>query len=291
MDYDFRGVTGYEELKPVVMSPGAQHPEDGIWRTRYIVISCGEPRSYSAVFAGRAEMHPAMVPSHPGTTGASAQLFRDMRASLSIQAKQAVDNSNCKDVRLVDTKVQDEKRDFVDQGVKVISFIREVWTVDVCRTLVDLNVTFLQRKGVPGTSFSISQSGKKPRKSVSPSQNLVPVSEVRALLERIVAGDTGEPVAIIRQRAGEGLALFQYYLAVLHIQGKGVPRDATAATYWALRAAYNGNGQAMDLVGAIYEGGLWIVQDFEVAKKWYRKAVANGHKASEQSLARLGKKR
>jgi len=286
-DYDFRGTTGFEELKPVVMPPGAQHPESGIWRSRFTVISCGEMRSYSAVFSSRPGLHPRMVPSHPGTTGATAQLARDMRSSLSVQAMQAANNRDCKDVRLVDTKMQDEKRDFVEQGVKVILLTHELWSVDVCGTVVDLNVTFLQRAGVPGTSYTISQSDSAPRKSISATEYLIPVSEVAALLDRIVAGDTAEPVAVIQRRAQEGQPVFQYLLAILHREGKGVAKDPTAVAYWALRAAYNGERDAMDLVGTIYTARLWIVQDFDVAEQWYRRAVAKGRKASERSLVLL----
>lgn len=297
--YVVRFTGKYLELSPVVMPSGAAHPESGSWQVQFDVTRCDETKTYNAIFSSRPGLPPRMMPTHPGTTRVSRQLFADMSVGLLAKAAVTAGKDKCSKFRVIDTQFIDEKRDVTVKGVHFISFSRERWTIDVCWQPVEAIVEFVQRTGVPGTSIVIKDTRKlpvtvKPPGAVAKDGTrtvLVSLNEMLDLLNRIQAGDTQEPVKIIKKKAAQNYEQYQYLLATLYIQGKGVPKDISGSAYWAMRAANEGHGRAMDLIGAIYEGGYWVIQDFDVAEQWYQKAVKQGEHVSTKSLRRLEMKR
>lgn len=297
--YVVRFTGKFRELVPVVMSTEATHPESGSWQVQYDVTRCDETKTYNAIFTGRPNWPPRMVPTHPGTTRVTQQLFADMSIGLLANAAVVAGRDKCSMFRVIDTQFIDEKRNFVFKGVTFVSFARERWTIDVCWQPVEAIVEFVQRQGIPGTSFVIGDIKKLPMTTKPPGTLskdgtrtvLTSLKELSGLLSRIKAGDTGESVTIIKEKAYKNYDWYQYVLATLYLQGIGVPKDISASAYWAMRAANEGHGRAMDLIRAIYEGGLWVIQDFEVAEHWYRKAVDSGEPMSKNSLKRLEAKK
>ncbi|HEX6158969.1 MAG TPA: caspase family protein, partial [Thermoanaerobaculia bacterium] len=63
----------------------------------------------------------------------------------------------------------------------------------------------------------------------------------------------------------------------------------TSLKIW-LAEAEKGNAEAQYYVGKIYEGGLGTDPDYAAAAKWYEKAAAGNHSASQFSLAQLYEK-
>jgi hypothetical protein len=57
-----------------------------------------------------------------------------------------------------------------------------------------------------------------------------------------------------------------------------------AAATWYLKAANNGHAGAQSVLGAIYESGTGVSQDFAAAAKWYAKAAAQGDAGAQRSL-------
>ncbi len=57
-----------------------------------------------------------------------------------------------------------------------------------------------------------------------------------------------------------------------------------------ISAAIKGNAQAQHSLGFCYENGISVVQDFQLALKWYKLAAAQGDKQAEQALSVLSEK-
>jgi len=60
----------------------------------------------------------------------------------------------------------------------------------------------------------------------------------------------------------------------------------TAMSIW-LPMAENGDPKAQNYVGEIYEKGLGVEPDFQLAAQWYRKAADQDYKAAQTNLGQL----
>ena len=76
----------------------------------------------------------------------------------------------------------------------------------------------------------------------------------------------------------------QFELAYLHLRGHGVARDLDTGMEILRLAAVRGGGDGMFKLGAMYEGGSIIPQDFGLARGWYERAAAAGSYAAAWSL-------
>lgn len=91
----------------------------------------------------------------------------------------------------------------------------------------------------------------------------------------------------IQQMAVQGDALAQAKLGALYILGRdGVERDDQKAAEWMLKAAKQGLIEAEVVMAALYDRGLGVPHNVDMATQWYEKAAAKGHGAS---LALLGR--
>ena len=57
---------------------------------------------------------------------------------------------------------------------------------------------------------------------------------------------------------------------------------AAAFTLW-LPLAESGDASAENNLGVLYEKGLGVDKDFDVAAEWYRRAAAHGHAAARKT--------
>jgi localization factor PodJL len=87
-------------------------------------------------------------------------------------------------------------------------------------------------------------------------------------------------------RAAQKLAVAQRMLGVWYEQGDGVAKDIDAAASWYLKAAQNGDYQAMHNLAYFYAQGLGgLGPDTKLAEKWFKEAAERGLVASQVNLA------
>ena len=93
--------------------------------------------------------------------------------------------------------------------------------------------------------------------------------------------DVPESVAAFVEAAEAGDPDAQHDLALIYIQGLGVPRDPEAAAHWFGEAAQQGNANAQYNLGVMYEQGLGVPQDRIEALLLYLTAAEQGHVAAQ----------
>ncbi|MGI9305067.1 MAG: hypothetical protein ACR2RB_20530, partial [Gammaproteobacteria bacterium] len=72
--------------------------------------------------------------------------------------------------------------------------------------------------------------------------------------------------------AQEGDAAAQTYVGEIYEKGLGLEADYNLAAQWYQKAAEQGYSRAMINLGYLYEGGLGVNRDLTTAMNWYRKA-------------------
>lgn len=87
--------------------------------------------------------------------------------------------------------------------------------------------------------------------------------------------------------AGEGDAVAQYNLGVMHYYGYGVDLDYAEATKRYRQAAEQGYAEAQYGLGVIYADGYWGAQDYAEAAKWFRRAAEQGHVKAQRGLGKI----
>ncbi|BFZ63145.1 hypothetical protein YB2330_004265 [Saitoella coloradoensis] len=106
-----------------------------------------------------------------------------------------------------------------------------------------------------------------------------PVDPRRSIAWYARAAEKGEPES--------ELALSGWYLT----GAEGIlGQSDTEAYLWARKAAEKGSAKAEFAVGYYTETGIGVPQDIEEAKKWYRRAAAQGQKRAVARLAELNSK-
>jgi TPR repeat protein len=93
--------------------------------------------------------------------------------------------------------------------------------------------------------------------------------------------DIPESVAAFVEAAEAGDPDAQHDLALIYVQGLGVPRDPEAAAHWFDRAAQQGNANAQYNLGVMYEQGLGVPQDRIESLLLYLTAAEQGHVAAQ----------
>ncbi len=76
-----------------------------------------------------------------------------------------------------------------------------------------------------------------------------------------------------QKAADQGSNVAMYLLAVMSIEGLGVPQDYAVALLFAEKIAASGDGSGYMLLGMLYESGSGVSQDYEKAVQYYGYAV------------------
>nr|WP_323667895.1 tetratricopeptide repeat protein [Burkholderia cenocepacia] len=97
--------------------------------------------------------------------------------------------------------------------------------------------------------------------------------------------DAAEAAKWYRRAADQGDPQAQNALGYLYDSGRGVKQSDTDAFNWYRLAAEQGYANAQNNLGLMYENGQGVRQDDAEAVKWYRLAAAQG---VATSLFRLG---
>ena len=98
-----------------------------------------------------------------------------------------------------------------------------------------------------------------------------------------------EAVKWYRKAAEQGVALTQFNLGVMYLQGRGVKQDYREAVGWYRKAAEQGYADAQFSLGLMYAGGLGVALDYVQAHKWFNIASALGYKDTKKIRQRVEK--
>jgi hypothetical protein len=83
----------------------------------------------------------------------------------------------------------------------------------------------------------------------------------------------------------------QYNVGVLYLGGKGVLQDYEKAAMWFRKAAEQNDVLAQFKLGLAYQLGNGVPQDYVLAHKWLNLAAAQGEKAAAQGVTDTAKHR
>ena len=83
-------------------------------------------------------------------------------------------------------------------------------------------------------------------------------------------------LACYKPLAEQGNAEAQDKLGSMYEFGQGVPEDYQQAVYWYKKAADQGVANALIRLGMIYQHGIGVPEDKQQALSWYRKAADQG---------------
>jgi len=97
-------------------------------------------------------------------------------------------------------------------------------------------------------------------------------------------GDYATALKEWKPLAQDGNALAQFNFALLYQYGLGVERDMDLAIEWFEKAAHQGQPDAQVAIGDLYKDGLWGAPDLEEAAAWYRLAAKQGHAEAKKKL-------
>jgi TPR repeat protein len=89
-----------------------------------------------------------------------------------------------------------------------------------------------------------------------------------------VPQDDAEAVRWLRLAAGQGNANAQDNLGNMYDYGRGVPEDAAEAVRWSRLAADQGHASAQGNLGYMYANGRGVPQDYVQAHMWFNLAAS-----------------
>ena len=109
-------------------------------------------------------------------------------------------------------------------------------------------------------------------------------ADYQAGLEAYERGDYATALKEWRPLAEQGLAEAQADLAIMYLNGEGVPQDYAGATKWFRLSAEQGYIKAQVYLGGMHRLGTVVPQDYAEGMKWYRLAAEQGDGAAQYSL-------
>jgi TPR repeat protein len=104
---------------------------------------------------------------------------------------------------------------------------------------------------------------------------------------RGVEQNYAEAVRWFRRAADQGNLEAQLSLATMYYQGRGVEENYAEAVKWYCFAAAQGDGEAQHSLGTMHHFGHGVVQSYEEAVKWYRLAADQDHGEAQCNLGIL----
>ena len=88
----------------------------------------------------------------------------------------------------------------------------------------------------------------------------------------------------LMERAAQGDADAQNYLGVMYNTGMGVTQDKKEAVEWFKKSAEQGNALAQANLGVMYRDGMGVTQDDEEAVEWWKKAAEQENAIAQYNL-------
>ena len=109
-----------------------------------------------------------------------------------------------------------------------------------------------------------------------------PYEDAAAAYDR---GDYTIALRLYRPPADQGDDKAQFNLGAFYEHGHGVPQDYAEVAKWYRRAADQGNAKAQFNLGVMYTNGQGLPQDYAEAAKWFRLAADQGVAKAQFNLA------
>ena len=106
-----------------------------------------------------------------------------------------------------------------------------------------------------------------------------------------VKKDEGRAFAEFQKAANRGDITGQFMLATMYEQGMGITQNLDMAIHWYRISAQRGDriaAPAMSALGRLYEVGRGVPRNMDTAIDWYRRAAATGDGSALAALQRLG---
>ena len=123
-----------------------------------------------------------------------------------------------------------------------------------------------------------------PGPSPKPDAAVLPQGGAPSPAELMAAIPAGIPPAL-HDAVAAGAPGAQYELALRLFEGRGLPKDQSAAARWFERAASLGLAPAQYRIGSMLEKGIGVAPDRAAAKSWYLKAAEAGNARAAHNLA------
>ena len=119
------------------------------------------------------------------------------------------------------------------------------------------------------------------------SPNAAPTSGLQNGERAWVAGGYRTALALLKPLAVQGNPVAQFFVGAMYENGQGVLQDYAQAVVWFRKAAAQGNAGAQYILGLMYDKGQGVPQDYAQAVAWYRKAAAQGFAAAQNNLGAM----
>jgi hypothetical protein len=103
-------------------------------------------------------------------------------------------------------------------------------------------------------------------------------------LDAYKKGDFDTAVRLLKPLADEGNPQAEEKLGRMYQRGKGVPKDFERAVVWYRKAAEKGDAAAQGRLGFLYRVGAGVPKDLNLAMKWYRAAAEQGNPLAQVGL-------
>ena len=129
----------------------------------------------------------------------------------------------------------------------------------------------------PAPTASIPEPPAKPDAPILP-QQVAPSAELLAAIPPGIS-------PTLRDAVAGGAPAAQYELALRLFEGRGLPKDQSAAARWFERAASLGLAPAQYRLGSMLEKGIGVAPDRAAAKRWYLAAAEAGNARAAHNLA------
>jgi len=111
-----------------------------------------------------------------------------------------------------------------------------------------------------------------------------PLEDARAAY---VKQDYATALRLFRPLADQGDADAQNMLGLMYQAGHGVPQDYAQAVKWYRLAADQGHAWAQTSLGTMYDNGQGVPKDYAQAVKWYRLAADQGNAWAQSWLGAM----
>jgi TPR repeat protein len=97
-------------------------------------------------------------------------------------------------------------------------------------------------------------------------------------------GDFDTAVRLLQPLAEQGEPQAEEKLGRMYQRGKGLPKDFARAVVWYQKAAEKGDAAAQGRLGFLYRVGAGVPRDLKLAKKWYGLAAEQGNPLAQVGL-------
>jgi len=92
------------------------------------------------------------------------------------------------------------------------------------------------------------------------------------LVSALAQAQTISDIARWKTGAERGDAISQFWLGAVYESGKGIEQNFGQALRWLTESARQGNADAQNVLGQMYENAEGVPRDYRQAAKWYRAA-------------------